>query len=178
MEGCGECAKAWKKAYEKSRERTPEYKAYKKARAQTPEYKAYQKTYNESFRQTLTYKTYEKARAQAPERKVKKRIYDRKRESRKKFLPCTFTIADWYHAVNHFKHSCAYCGEFSQDLHQEHFIPVVKGGCYTPDNIVPACPKCNMRKSTKAAREFLNEIGNIEKYEVIASYLQARANHL
>lgn len=30
-----------------------------------------------------------------------------------------------------------------------------------PDNIVPACP-----------------IGNIEKYEVIVSYLQARANYL
>lgn len=63
-------------------------------------------------------------------------------------LPHTLNRKDWNLALEHFSRQCVYCGEQSSSLHQEHFIPVVSGGGYTRDNIIPACRVCNLDKST------------------------------
>ena len=36
--------------------------------------------------------------------------------------------------------------QFGEQLHQEHFIPLSKGGGYTHNNIIPACRSCNSSK--------------------------------
>ncbi|MCP3998998.1 MAG: HNH endonuclease, partial [bacterium] len=43
---------------------------------------------------------------------------------------------------------CAYCG-VSDDLQWEHIIPRSAGGPDTIDNLVLACPECNLSKGTK-----------------------------
>lgn len=68
------------------------------------------------------------------------------RRAIKKSLPCSFTPEQWAEAKKEFDYCCAYCGEKTR-LDQEHFIPVVKGGGYTKNNILPSCIKCNSSKN-------------------------------
>jgi len=44
-----------------------------------------------------------------------------------------------------FDHACAYCGARG-DLHQEHFLPISKGGTHVLSNLLPACQACNYSK--------------------------------
>lgn len=72
-------------------------------------------------------------------------------------LPYTLTLSEWENIKHDFNNSCAYCGlserehltNWSEQLHQEHFIPLVKGGEYTHNNIIPACKSCNASKGSK-----------------------------
>ena len=71
-----------------------------------------------------------------------------KRRARMEILPRSFSIADWADVLDLFGHKCAYCGKDGK-LHQDHFIPVTRGGGYEMGNIVPACHSCNSRKNAK-----------------------------
>ncbi|PZS10384.1 MAG: hypothetical protein DLM70_00605 [Chloroflexi bacterium] len=66
-----------------------------------------------------------------------------------------FTNAEWREIVAYFDARCAYCGERAETMHREHMIPLIRGGDHTAANIVPACPSCNLRKSTKTLIEWL-----------------------
>jgi len=81
-------------------------------------------------------------------RMVKKRNAQQ-RIARKRELLSTFTAKQWESCLLHFNQSCAYCGS-KEDIHQEHFVPVSKGGEYTIKNIIPACEYCNTRKNDKS----------------------------
>ena len=48
---------------------------------------------------------------------------------------------------------CYYCGT-DGPMHMEHMIPLSRGGTHTADNVVPACPTCNLSKHTLTADEF------------------------
>lgn len=41
---------------------------------------------------------------------------------------------------------CAYCGATGTDLQRDCILPISRGGRYTLDNVVPACPCCNASK--------------------------------
>lgn len=77
-------------------------------------------------------------------------IYSQIRRNRKRALPATLTHEEWESIKAEWNYSCAYFGkawyEIDGVLTQEHVIPVIQGGGYTADNIVPACGKCNSRK--------------------------------
>lgn len=85
------------------------------------------------------------------------RLLTQKRRMRKKKLPATLSLKQWNKIKEDFNDSCAYCGmtekehlkEFSEHLHQDHFIPLSKGGGYTQNNIIPACKSCNTSKKDK-----------------------------
>lgn len=87
----------------------------------------------------------------------KARIYSARRRTRKMSLPTTLTIEQWEEIKTYFNCECAYCGMgeeehkeiYNQVLHQEHFIPLVKGGAYTHNNIIPSCGSCNPSKGDK-----------------------------
>jgi len=81
--------------------------------------------------------------------------YYRTRRTREKSLPATFSAKEWNDALVFFDYKCAYCSTSSNVLHQEHFIPLSRGGGYTKDNIVPACPSCNNKKLAKQPLEWL-----------------------
>lgn len=75
----------------------------------------------------------------------KKRFYNHKRDASKAGLVGTLTKEQWEQCVKVFNHHCCYCGE-KVILQQDHFIPLTKSGEYTINNIVPACPSCNINK--------------------------------
>jgi 5-methylcytosine-specific restriction endonuclease McrA len=41
---------------------------------------------------------------------------------------------------------CAYCGAKDIGLQRDCILPISRGGRYTLDNVVPACPACNTSK--------------------------------
>lgn len=69
--------------------------------------------------------------------------------ARRKGLPATLSIEQWFAIKRIYKNRCAYCNSETKNLVQEHVIPVSKGGGYTSENIVPACASCNARKGDK-----------------------------
>lgn len=71
------------------------------------------------------------------------------RRARQNKLPSTLTIKDWNYSLTFFDNECAYCGDSNCNLAQEHVIPVLKGGGYTPQNIIPSCQSCNSSKGPK-----------------------------
>jgi hypothetical protein len=41
---------------------------------------------------------------------------------------------------------CAYCGATDKPLQRDCVLPLSRGGRYTLENVVPACPSCNTSK--------------------------------
>jgi len=54
------------------------------------------------------------------------------------------------------EYRCAYCGHAATQI--DHVTSLDKGGTDEPDNLVAACATCNLRKGTKNAREFAEQI--------------------
>ena len=48
---------------------------------------------------------------------------------------------------------CQYCGEHTHNLTVDHVMPRSRGGPYTWENLVSACPRCNRRKGGKTLAE-------------------------
>ena len=72
------------------------------------------------------------------------------RRSRKEGTVYNYSEQTWQETLEHFDNECAYCGDNTKPLHQEHVIPLSKGGYYTKQNIIPSCQFCN---SSKHARD-------------------------
>lgn len=93
------------------------------------------------------------------------RDYVQARRARQRELPSTFTPDDWQRALDYFGGRCAVCGRPPGLFHtiaQDHWIPLSKGGSYTPDNIIPLChskkdgtKSCNQTKLNRDAHEWL-----------------------
>lgn len=88
-----------------------------------------------------------------------------------------FTREDWKNCKEFFTNQkgnveCAYCNKEMKNATQDHFIPLNKGGNYTPNNILPVCRSCNSQKSASnfyewyPRKEFYNKenILKIERY--------------
>ncbi len=86
-----------------------------------------------------------------------KQNYKRRRRSLEKNLPTTLTEEEWQTILSQHFHRCHYCGKKSDHLHQEHKIPVSKGGGYTAQNIVPSCQSCNSSKKTRDYKQFVKD---------------------
>lgn len=138
-----------RKAYEQS----PERRKREKARLQSPKRKAYNRAYH---KQSAKHKAYMK-------------VYWHIRRTRKRALPASFTLQDWRRAMDYFDCRCAVCNRpigLWHTLAQDHWIPVTKGGSYTPDNIVPLCQGdggCNNSKGSKDAHAWLVEMFGLRK---------------
>jgi 5-methylcytosine-specific restriction endonuclease McrA len=48
---------------------------------------------------------------------------------------------------------CQYCGRSTKRLTLDHVRPRYRGGGYSWDNLVSACPQCNRRKGHRSLRE-------------------------
>ncbi|GAA0840491.1 hypothetical protein GCM10008915_36110 [Bifidobacterium pullorum subsp. gallinarum] len=108
-----------------------------------------------------------------PESRV---IREQRRRARKLKLPHSFTAREWKECLEFFGNSCAYCGESQESLHQDHVIPLSKGGPYTASNIVPACEHCNLSKSNVDMPFWYKHSGVFceERYEKVTSYLASK----
>ena len=149
-----------KQYYKENKEEIKEYyKQYRKENKE--EIKEYQnqwrqenKEYYKQYRKENEEKMKEYNKQWRQENTDRRRQYKQKRKAFKKRLPHTLTLDQWEKIKNDFNNKCAYCGqseqkhkeEFNEQLHQEHFIPLSKGGGYTHNNIIPACRSCNTSK--------------------------------
>lgn len=75
-------------------------------------------------------------------------IYHERYRTKKKALPCSFSLDEWNNTLDYFNNRCAYCG-CEKPLAQDHFIAVDNMGEFTINNVVPACKSCNSSKSNK-----------------------------
>lgn len=64
--------------------------------------------------------------------------------------------ADWREQLLGFQGGrCAYCHEaLGDDAQMEHVIPLARGGPHTWENVVLACPPCNMTKWARTPEEW------------------------
>jgi len=83
-----------------------------------------------------------------PKAKAICRQQEQTRRARKESLPATLTVEEWKDICTSWDNKCAYCSS-DNTLAQEHIIPVIKGGGYTKENILPACRSCNSSKGVK-----------------------------
>ncbi len=57
---------------------------------------------------------------------------------------------------------CYWCGvDCKKNYHIDHYNPLSKGGRHEIENMVIACPPCNLRKSAKDPYEFAAESGRL-----------------
>jgi 5-methylcytosine-specific restriction endonuclease McrA len=69
----------------------------------------------------------------------------------------TLTFQEWKEVVIFFGGSCAYCGATprrGERLTKDHMVAVSQGGTTSPDNIVPACPRCNCSKQDSELKKW------------------------
>lgn len=82
------------------------------------------------------------------------------------------TSDEWVVIKNYFHNSCAYCGmleeehldTFGEKLHQEHLIPLIKGGSYKLGNIVPSCRNCNASKRNQDFNDWYPTSSGYSRY--------------
>lgn len=164
-----------------------------KKQRNTPEYKERRKLYYESNKES--YKEYYERRKEhykkyyienkelisirmskyhaKDESKLKNRTRKNKRDAMKRSLLNTFTKDDWEKCLTHFEYSCAYCGEREKTFHQDHFVPISKGGEFTKYNVIPACETCNISKSNKPFKDWYIEqsFHDKDREEKVLKYL-------
>jgi len=57
---------------------------------------------------------------------------------------------------------CHWCSaDCGDDYHVDHYVPLSRGGKHELDNLVIACPTCNLRKHAKDPLEFAQENGRL-----------------
>ena len=104
---------------------------------------------------------YELTRARTPEEiKIRKKLNKHKRrfiEQQGKIKP-----KEIRELKEKQKDRCYWCyKDISKAYHIDHYIPLSKGGEHLIENIVLACPSCNMSKHDKDPLEFANKQGRL-----------------
>jgi endogenous inhibitor of DNA gyrase (YacG/DUF329 family) len=114
------------------------------------------------------------AYAKTEKGKEKQRRHEFIRRNRKKGVPATFTEQDWETALEYFKYKCVYCDAPLTKAHREHFVPLARGGGYTKDNILPACSRCNCKKSDQDPIDWLSsQVKGLIAYARIMHYFNS-----
>jgi len=78
----------------------------------------------------------------------KVRELHRRRRARIKGADGDISDFEWQNILEFYNHTCLCCGA-TEELTQDHVIPLSKGGSHSPDNIQPLCRTCNLRKHVK-----------------------------
>lgn len=95
-------------------------------------------------------------RADHPERSA---AATRNRKARKLGNGGTHTAADIRAQYARQKGRCIYCHEKVGDTyHVDHVMPVILGGSNGPENLVIACPTCNLSKGAKHPQDFCGRL--------------------
>ena len=168
-----ESQRAYREAHrEKVREKNRAYREAhreelrERARARREANPEYQRAYNEANREE--HREYQRAYREANPEKVRERArayYERKPEigraashrhrARQRGAAGTHTAADVIAQVERQKHRCFYCRKkLRGEYHVEHVIPLALGGSNGPENLVIACPACNLSKGAKHPADF------------------------
>jgi 5-methylcytosine-specific restriction endonuclease McrA len=83
------------------------------------------------------------------------RAHSRNYRARKRSAVGSHTAADLRSQYCRQKGHCFYCKtRLGDSYHAEHVMPLVLGGSNGPENIVAACPTCNLSKNAKHPMDF------------------------
>lgn len=97
----------------------------------------------------------ERSRAWGNKNREAKAAHSRKRKAIKRNAEGHHTGADVKAQYKRQKGRCYYCGcKVGEDYHVDHVIPLSRGGSNGPENIVIACPSCNLSKKDKLPHEW------------------------
>jgi 5-methylcytosine-specific restriction endonuclease McrA len=70
------------------------------------------------------------------------------------------------------QYTCQYCGQKTVELTIDHIIPRSKEGSHTWNNLITACPKCNLSKGGRTAKEANMKLLSVPKIpKASAGYL-------
>ena len=79
----------------------------------------------------------------------------RNRRARKRAAPGTHTAADVAAQYERQHGRCYWCKEkVGEAYHVDHVVPLSKGGGNGPENLVIACPACNLKKNARHPMDF------------------------
>jgi 5-methylcytosine-specific restriction endonuclease McrA len=67
--------------------------------------------------------------------------------------------------------TCQYCGDKTRDLTLDHVIPRRQHGAHTWENVVAACPRCNLRKAGRTPVEAGMKLGKVPRAPAPNPYL-------
>lgn len=82
----------------------------------------------------------------------KVRVSSSRSRARRKAAPVEpFTVAQWNEVVTRYGGLCAYCRVKPWE-HQDHVVPLSRGGKHAITNVVPACADCNQKKHARTWR--------------------------
>lgn len=101
----------------------------------------------------------------------RQRVHGQLARARRMGARATLTLAEWERIISDFGGWCAYCLEKPFDV-MEHFAPVALAGT-TPENCVPACYDCNLRKGNRTGQDLIDLFGE-ETIHRINQYLSDR----
>ena len=88
--------------------------------------------------------------------KAHSRLKSQKRRANIYGVDATLTQEQWEDILEQYGGKCAYCRS-SENITQEHIVPLSKGGAYTANNIIPACWDCNYSKRDKSLIVWMSE---------------------
>jgi 5-methylcytosine-specific restriction endonuclease McrA len=87
--------------------------------------------------------------------RAKKRRLDHRRRAREQSAPGVWSRVDIAKTYELQRGHCWWCGKnLATGYHIDHRVPLSKGGTNWPNNLVLACPQCNLRKSDRLPDEF------------------------
>ncbi len=89
----------------------------------------------------------------SPNRNAVRRTMHQRRRARSIQAPGSHTAKEWTALVAAYGGKCAYCKAIAP-LHEDHRVPLSRGGSNSIDNILPACARCNLRKASRTEVEF------------------------
>ncbi len=92
--------------------------------------------------------------------RIQSRAYSRTRKMRKKGAEGRYSAQDVQRMYSRQQGCCYYCsialGIGKRTYHVDHVIPITRGGSNHPENLVLACPICNMSKHNKLLSEWVD----------------------
>lgn len=141
---CKECSK--KKAAAHYKEHPEYYKQYDRDNAEqvNMHYRKYRETHPE---------VYVRYRIATREQH---RVHECNRRALKKRAGGTFTKQDIQAQYDRQKGKCYYCHKKITKYHIDHVVPLSRGGSNGPENLVIACPACNLKKNDKLLHEWFD----------------------
>lgn len=96
----------------------------------------------------------------------------RRRQRRVTAVVNDLTPAQWA-ALKEAWQGCAYCGATDRPLQKDCVMAISRGGRYTVDNVVPACPSCNTSKCNDEVTGWLRR-KRLDERRFRESYIELR----
>jgi len=79
-------------------------------------------------------------------------------------------LVQWEAMLELHQWACLYCGRRSEVLQMDHVVPRARGGFDSMDNIVPACPHCNVSKGAKSLGAWLDARPDLDRRAIAARW--------